>query len=61
MTLAHDHPLALTRRHFLGQSALGLGGIALASIDGRGATADREGEARHLSVSSGRTVADGDI
>jgi len=34
MTLAHDHPLALTRRHFLGQSALGLGGIALASIVG---------------------------
>ena len=70
----HEHVQALTRRHFFGRAALGLGTAALATLTARRAGAGHgrrraarsaalraEGEAGHLPVHERRPVADGPV
>ena len=41
MSLHHEHALAMTRRHFFQQGALGLGSAALASLSGQTSAATK--------------------
>lgn len=57
MHLNHQRLQNLTRRHFLHESSLGLGAIALATLAGRGASAETAGVVNPLSAKPPQFVA----